>query len=674
MSSIGYRRDIDGLRALAVLPVVLAHAGLPGFSGGFVGVDIFFVISGYLITSILVKEIGEYRFSLANFYERRARRILPALFFVLATSIVAGWFVLPPDPFKELGQSALATLLFASNFWFWQSTEDYFGSGADWQLLLHTWSLSVEEQFYLFFPLLLCLLASRSRRSKLLVVAGLSILSLVYSVWATKAQPFANYFLTPSRVWELGLGALLALGAIPQVRKAWLLELVAAAGIAMILYSVFVYDSSTPFPGIAALLPCIGAAVLIWTGGNRETIIARLLRLRIIVAIGLISYSLYLWHWPVLVLLRLLNGSAELPLAMALVAIALSFILAWFSWRFVEAPFRRASERGLSRRGLALSLGAVGTLIMSVSLVINVKKGVPSRLPEPVYAAYESARSRTPEERRCMKLAPSEGLCEVGAPDDDSQVDYLLWGDSHAGAFIPGFEHWLEAEGYSGIVAAKSACAPLLDVIRLEMGASHGCDRFNEDVMGMLERRSDLGTVVLVARWALLAEGTRSPGEGGLSAVLGLAGDKDGPQINGAQSSRNYELFDYGLRQTIARIRASGRSVVIIEGIPEISFSVPLAIASAEFIGARVQAAPTLEQVVERNSRVRATLEALSEEFEIQRGSLVSELCPSECQIQMEGRSLYRDDNHLSTFGSEILVPGLMNRLLMANSNIRPGG
>ncbi|WP_444925727.1 acyltransferase family protein [Microbulbifer sp. TRSA002] len=668
MSSIGYRRDIDGLRALAVLPVVLAHAGLPGFSGGFVGVDIFFVISGYLITSILVKEIGEHRFSLANFYERRARRILPALFFVLATSIVAGWFVLPPDPFKELGQSALATLLFASNFWFWQSTEDYFGSGADWQPLLHTWSLSVEEQFYLFFPLLLCLLASRSRRSKLLVVAGLSILSLVYSVWATKAQPFANYFLTPSRVWELGLGALLALGVFPQVRKAWLLELVAAAGITMILYSVFVYDSSTPFPGIAALLPCIGAAVLIWTGGNRETIIARLLRLRIIVAIGLISYSLYLWHWPVLVLLRLLNGSAELPLAMALVAIALSLILAWFSWRFVEAPFRRASERGFSRRNLALTLGIVGTLIMSVSLVINVKKGVPSRLPEPIYAAYESAKKRTSKERRCMKLAPSEGLCELGKLEDEPTANYLLWGDSHAGAFIPGFERWLEAVGQSGIVAAKSACAPLLGVVRLEMGASHGCDRFNNEVIEILERRKDIETVVLVARWALLVEGNRPLGEGGSPAVLGIAkGAVDSPKSSDP-SRRNFDLVSYGLRETVARIRETGRKVVIVEGVPEIPFSVPLAIASAEFIGAKVQSAPTLKEVEERNRRAGIIFEVLSQEFEIQRGSLVSQLCPAECQIQLKGKSLYRDGDHLSTFGSEKLVPELMNRILLANS------
>ncbi|WP_323845123.1 acyltransferase family protein [Microbulbifer magnicolonia] len=664
MSSIGYRRDIDGLRAFAILPVLFAHAGLPGFAGGFVGVDVFFVISGYLITGILAREIGEGRFSLANFYERRARRILPALFAVLIASVAVGWFVLPPEPLKELAQSVLAAVLFVSNIWFWQSTEDYFGTDAEWQPLLHTWSLSVEEQFYLGFPLLLCLLAARGRRPTLLAVAGLSALSLGLSVWATKAQPFANYFLAPTRVWELGLGALIALGAFPRVRRAWLLELAAAAGIAMILASVFLYDSATPFPGIAALLPCAGAAALIWAGNQRQTAAGRLLCWRPLVAVGLMSYSLYLWHWPVLVLFRLLHGSAELPLGLALQALALSAALAWLSWRFVEAPFRRASAQGFSRRGLVRLFGAAAALIVSVSVVINVNKGVPARLPEPVFATYQHAIERTPEERRCMGRLPQEGLCEFGvASENDTSVDYLLWGDSHAGAFLPGFERWLQERGHSGAVAAKSACAPLLGVIRTEMGASHGCDTFNAQVMEMLERREDLRTVILVARWALVVEGTRSPGESGPPAIMGPAAMQGAPELpaDGDTAARNFALVARGLTETVARIRAGGRRVVIVEGIPEIPFSVPLAIVSAEFAGAQLQAAPMREEVEARNRRADAIFDTLVEEFQVQRASLVPELCRPRCRIQANGEPLYRDDDHLSTFGAERLVPDLLD-------------
>ncbi|SDZ94190.1 acyltransferase family protein [Microbulbifer marinus] len=666
MSNIGYRRDIDGLRAFAVLPVLFAHAGLPGFSGGFVGVDVFFVISGYLITGILLREIGEDRFSLTSFYERRARRILPALFAVLIVSLAVGWFVLPPEPLKELAQSVLATLLFVSNIWFWRSTEDYFGSDADWQPLLHTWSLSVEEQFYLGFPLLLCLLASRGRSLTLLAVAGISALSLGLSIWATKAQPFANYFLTPTRVWELGLGALIALAGVARVRRVWLLELAAGAGLAMILAAVFLYDASTPFPGMAALLPCIGAAALIWVGGQRQTAAGRLLSWRPFVAVGLISYSLYLWHWPVLVLFRLLHGGAELPLALALQAVALSLVLAWLSWGFVEAPFRRPTPQGFSRRGLVRTLGAVATLVVSVALVINVNKGMPSRLPESLFATYQNAIKRTPEQRRCMGLSPAEGLCEFGvAAEDGASVDYLLWGDSHAGAFLPGFERWLQDRKRRGVAAVKSACAPLLGVVRMEMGASHGCDTFNAQVMEMLEQRDDLNTVILVARWALVVEGTRSPGESGPPAVMAPASGQSARQIAAAgdPASHNFELVASGLADTVARIRATGREVVIVEGLPEIPFSVPMAIVSAEFVGAQLQAAPTREDVEARNRRANAIFDALAEEFQVQRQSLVPELCRPRCQIQASGMPLYRDDDHLSAFGSERLVPDLLDRI-----------
>ena len=677
----GYRRDIDGLRAFAVLPVVLAHAGVPGFAGGFVGVDVFFVISGYLITGILLREIRDGRFSLATFYERRARRILPALFSVLLVCIAVGWFVLPPDMFKELAQSVLATVFFVSNIRFWESTGDYFGTAAEWEPLLHTWSLSVEEQFYLAFPLLLCLLAGRHRNWLLGTVAGISGLSFAASIWATSAQPFANYFLTPFRVWELGLGALLALGAAPSVRHRGAREFVATAGLAMILASVFLYDSSTPFPGLAALLPCVGAAAIIWAGAQSQPRVSRLLSLPLFVGVGLVSYSLYLWHWPVLVLMRLLNGSAELPLAWGLAAIVLSLFLAFVSWKLVETPFRRGGAAGMSRRAVVRFSAACAGATVFVALLINVNKGFPSRVPEALFATYSDAIERTPRQRACMDRLPREGLCEFGGSDGSGKrMEYLLWGDSHAAAFLPGYASWLRASGSTGLAAVKSACAPLLGVVRVEMGAAHGCDRFNEDVIALLEGREDIDTVILVARWALVVEGSRSSGERGPAAILGRAHASRPDVLAGSEGAQvtahNAELAEFGLAATVQRIRATGRKVLIVEGIPEISFSVPMALVNAEFIGADLQEAPDRAEVERRNRRANEIIAAVAGQFGAQRTSLLTELCNPRCRIQRNGVPLYRDDDHLSRFGALALVPPLLESAISAEtkSMVAAGG
>lgn len=262
-----YRTDIDGLRALAVLPVVFYHAGLPGPSGGFIGVDVFFVISGFLITSIVAGEIVDGRFSLVSFYERRARRILPALTCVILASFAVGWFILLPEEFQDFGQSAIATSVFISNVYF-AYTFDYFSRAAEFAPLLHTWSLAVEEQFYLFFPPLLMFLAWMGWQRSFLIVVGLSLLSFVAGVIILPIRADWVFYLIPFRAWELGAGAALALASLqPPGNRAWR-EALALAGLAGILIPVFVFDSRTPFPGLAALPPVIGTTMLIWLGAK----------------------------------------------------------------------------------------------------------------------------------------------------------------------------------------------------------------------------------------------------------------------------------------------------------------------------------------------------------------------------------------------------------------------
>jgi len=299
-----YRPEIDGLRALAVIPVVLFHAGIAGFSGGFVGVDIFFVISGYLITSIILNEQQKDSFTLAGFYERRARRILPALMLVVLLSAVAAWYLLLPAELVDFGESLASVGVFASNILFWTQS-DYFATTSEFIPLLHTWSLAVEEQFYLIFPVFMIFTLAWTKTKRLSVLTLVAILSLIFCEWAWRNAPEANFFLAPSRVWELMAGVLCAF-YLQQARDPKLLirQLASVAGLLMLVYSIAFLDKSIPFPSLFALIPVVGT-VLIILFTDKNTLVGKILSLPFIVGVGLISYSAYLWHQPLFVFARL---------------------------------------------------------------------------------------------------------------------------------------------------------------------------------------------------------------------------------------------------------------------------------------------------------------------------------------------------------------------------------
>ena len=354
-----YRPEIDGLRSFAVLPVILFHAGVAPFSGGFVGVDVFFVISGYLITTIILGEMLEGRFTISGFYVRRARRILPALVFVILCTLPFAWAWLPPPAFTDFAQSLAAIGLFSSNVLFWMES-GYFAADADLKPLLHTWSLAVEEQFYVFFPLLMMLLVRRGaglgRAVGAIIGIGAASLVLCEILWRT--EPDANFYLLPSRAWELLAGALCAaimLRARPEPNRA-----LAAAGLALILIATFAYDGATPFPSLWALVPVAGSALVILYA-TPDGPAGRILASRPAVWIGLLSYSAYLWHQPIFALVRIRMGE-EPSEAVMLGLSALTFALAWFSWRFVERPFRRpgGSKALVLGAAAAVSVGAAG--------------------------------------------------------------------------------------------------------------------------------------------------------------------------------------------------------------------------------------------------------------------------------------------------------------------------
>ena len=427
------RRDIDGLRAIAVLSVLLFHARVPYFSGGFVGVDIFFVISGYLITAILYREMAGDRFSLITFYGRRVRRIIPALLATMAAVLALSWFLFLPKDLADTGQGLAATSLFASNFLFYFKTT-YFGPAAGNMPLLHTWSLAVEEQFYIFFPLFLLLAMKLARRHALAIVFVAAAASLAISGWLAFRHPTEAFYFPVSRAWELLLGSLLSMSvqtkAIPKSSS----QVLATTGGALVVGSVVLIGSATPFPGFAAFPVCFGTALIIYAGtGGATTLVARLLELRFFVFTGLISYSLYLWHWPALVFAR--YWLIDPPSAPAIACIlAASYLLAAASWRWIEQPVRHGKI--LRNQNALFAAGFVGLAgIAAVGAIIVLRGGFPGRVPAEV-AKLDSIRFAD-RGSGCPRApgATYGSMCKIG----NGRISFVVWGDSHAGAIWPAF-------------------------------------------------------------------------------------------------------------------------------------------------------------------------------------------------------------------------------------------
>ncbi len=402
-----YRPDIDGLRAVAVLPVLFYHLGISLTPGGFVGVDIFFVISGYLITGLISAEMHEGTYSIRNFYVRRARRIFPALFFMCAvTALFVLLFCLPSDA-KRFSSSLAAATLFGSNVYFYL-TADYFGAAAETQPLLHTWSLAVEEQFYIVFPLILLLVRRYFGQRERQVMVVLALLSLALSIWLVRTDQAGAFYLLHSRAWELLLGALLALGTFPAIRSRLLAGALGILGLALIAGSVLLYREAMPFPGLAALAPCIGAALLIHTGKDASLLSARALSLAPVRFIGLISYSLYLWHWPIDVIARYFafwyGWDPDLKLH-KLALLALSFGAAILSWHYVERPFRQRPYRLGSTAILSASAATMALLVIAAGVVYPLSQRF-WQMPERAERVLATLDYRPTNAKRACFLGP----------------------------------------------------------------------------------------------------------------------------------------------------------------------------------------------------------------------------------------------------------------------------
>lgn len=650
-----YRPDIDGLRSVAVVPVVIYHAGSQWLGGGFIGVDVFFVISGFLITSIIAPEIAEGRFSLLQFYERRTRRILPALFFVVALSLPAGAVLLLPRAFEDFAASVLATLAFSSNIWFWSVSTGYFAPAADLLPLLHTWSLAVEEQFYIFYPLALGLVLPAGRRATILALGTVMFVSLALAIWATPRMPAASFYLLPTRAWELGFGALVALGVTPKRLNRASREILSLFALAAILVPMFFYDTTTVFPGFAALPPVLGATLLIMIGTTGSSLVHRMLSLRVVVAVGLISYSLYLWHWPVLAFFRVLIGNPVLPPALATTAVTLSVLMSFLSWRYVERPFRNRS----ARRPIARTAMVGATLLAIAAGVILLGNGWPGRV-SPEARAIDAVAQPTRFDRDCMRKYMADNVCRIGVPTSAGDpVDLVLIGDSHAAAAAEAVDAAAREAGLSGAFMGNVSCAPLVGVVAGTPENRSECARFMEAAVRFATETPGVRYVVLASRWPVLVEGTLMPGEPGLPFPVRLDPDVYG---NTTEAPTNAEAVETALTATLEALAAGGAEVLLLGPVPELGWNVPEHLIAHLRWGIPMPPNPNLHTTLARQSTTLAILEsaAAANQQTTTYIPVATELCTPECPTHDQTEVWYWDDDHLSPMGAVRLITPLL--------------
>jgi len=618
-----YRADIDGLRALAIVPVVLYHAGVPGFSGGFIGVDVFFVISGYLITSIIEREIRENRFSLVGFYERRVRRILPALFVMMAACAIASVYLLFPVEYRSFARSLITATLFVSSVQF-RREGGYFDVDAEQKPLLHTWSLSVEEIFYVFFPVLSILLWRCCRAHRVSLVWAVAILSFVGCAGALylNNESRAAFFLAHFRAWEFLIGALLALSTMPALHRRRSGHVMSAVGVLMIAVAAIAYSDATTFPGMSALLPCLGAAFFILAGQHRPSLAGQILSHRPFVFTGLISYSLYLWHWPVLVFAGLWLGRKPSGWETAAL-IAASFALATLSWRYVERPFRGKSG-WLSRQKLfALSAG-LGLLMVAIGLHGEITKGWLSRYPDALRGVLESVKDRDSRQKECLSRALATKGCIYGQQSRPPTV--ALWGDSHAAVYAVMLGQMAQARGESILTLTLPSCPPVLGWQIEYQTWRKSCEQFQQLAIQKILDTESIHTVVLAANY---------------STYAGVAKKQEG--------------FSVALYDVVDRLLGAGKRVFVVYPFPQFDAQTLKALARAAADGKDLnEITQPLQAFLQGNQRAFDLLDKLGERPRQMRIQPHTGLCDDRrCFVYKDGRAFYYDAGHLSLTGAE---------------------
>ncbi len=664
-----YRAEIDGLRAIAVLMVVLFHAGFDAFRGGYIGVDLFFVISGFLITTIILQDLAQGRFSLSAFYERRARRILPALLLVVTATLPFAWWWLPPAELTDYAQSVVGITLFSSNFLFWQES-GYWESASALKPLLHTWSLAVEEQYYLFFPLMMVWIWRCCRGLILTLLLAMVLLSVGYAQWQSAHDAAANFYLLPSRLWELMLGGAIAYlldtpsRLLQRLRGSPVLsEGLVLLGVVMVGAALLTFDASTPFPGLYGLIPTLGVG-LILAFSSAQRGVGHLLGSRPLVGIGLISYSLYLWHQPLLALAHH-RSLVDLDGGQRLALVGLALLLAYLSWRFVEQPFR---QRGRFSRAAIFGYGAaVSLLLLVLGVVGQLEQGWAGRFEAPIVVENRSPRCKG-------KQFSAEQVCTL--VEGEERVAFLM-GDSHAAVFAHEMREALEPRGLGLIHIYASGCPPLLGVYRADNPAAEdlSCYQFNNGLYRFIEEHPEIETVVLAARWTLSMEGSRFDNHEGGVERSPVPFEPHLDLVDGEGVAQYHP--DYGHRQQLAerfatsiqRLLALGKRVILIYPVPEAGWHVPNYLTRYRAYVSDQPFAPEVgstshARFSERNRNSYAALDGIGEHPNLYRVYPERLFCSTtvagRCLVHQQGEPLYRDDDHLSSLGSAQVVAEIL--------------
>ncbi|OMI00031.1 hypothetical protein BSN85_35045 [Bradyrhizobium brasilense] len=661
-----YRGDIDGLRAIAVTSVIIFHYFPTLLTGGFVGVDIFFVISGYLITGILQKDIAAGRFSLLRFYDRRIRRIFPALLVVIGASLATGYWLLAPGDYADLGLSAAYSAASFANIYFLNQTS-YFDQKAILKPLLHLWSLGVEEQFYLAWPLLLFginAIARGSRRAILLMTGGIALASFALAVREVNINPKAAFFLPHTRAWELGLGAMLALA--PQLKlRANALEAVRGLGLALILCGCVALTEADPFPGANALAPCIGAGLLVWSSTS-SSLISDVIGSGPLRFIGKISYSLYLWHWPLLVFYRWYNNGTE-PTSVERFGIALAAVaIAWISWRVVEQPTRkwRIPPIVMVPGGLASAIALVAAAIFVVQ-----QDGFPERIvisPETlkmtsqrVMWEWPCLQTRAfkelpglPDELRPIDVPPGS-YCVLGANWDSASAHGIIWGDSHSEHFAPMID--MIARSRNVAVLLYRACSPVIhapdvNVVNADPTTGGSCAKSREDGIKFIADHQDIKLVMFAAAWSNYAAAlyTHRPS---------------------SDSEASLSLLSEGLTDLFHRFEAPGREIYVIGDVPQWASLDPVPCALRDF-GSLLrmpcssdQRAVSFARYTSHHGRTDDVLADAATRGGAHFIPTAPKMCDgrSHCIVKIDDEFLYRDPSHIRRNLTEPVMKKFIN-------------
>jgi peptidoglycan/LPS O-acetylase OafA/YrhL len=636
MAPLKYRPDIDGMRAFAVLLVLVFHFSLvPGGEAGFLGVDVFFVISGFLITTILKKQLDIGTFRLGTFYVNRIRRLAPALFVVLLMVMSAGALYLFPNELIELSKQVLFSQLYVANIYYWRNI-NYFGLGVHDVFLLHTWSLAVEEQFYLIYPVCLWLVNRHLKTYFWAAIVLGYIVSFSLNILFVGQKPEATFYLLPTRAWELLTGALVPLVASKWERNKRTDEIFGLIGAALVVIGVASYRSDFHFPGFYALLPTLGAACLLLSGQDGATSISKFLGRAPIVYIGKISYSMYLVHWPVNVFADLLIRDYSLSWRLAM--FGLSIVLAGVVYHTVEDPLRHQRYLGTNRKLLLGYLTGLATS-MSFFVVVHITGGLPQRFPEEVVRLASFVHDTTAPLSECefagQPLTGRTSFCQIGL--EDQTPTWLVYGDSHALAAHAAFDKWLKLNGQSGLFIFRHSCPPLNGVHLF--GDKDNCFAFNQAVTRFIESHIELSNIVLVSTWRQAIEGRLSTSSQTLPT-----------------KEESIQLFTDQFSRTLEQLHGWGRHVYVWEPVPGARKSVPLELARAVWQHRPADIEIDLAEYLSDNRFFFGALQKnrrwISASF-----SPSQTLCNTgKCAVEHDGNPLYADNNHITKSTADFWV------------------